>query len=54
MAEMNKEWLKSILQKSMETGDIEVLSINPIDHNGFLSKAVRAEILIKNEQFRGE
>ena len=48
MDEITKGWLKRILQKSMETEDIDVLSINPITHNGFLSKAATAEISIKN------
>ena len=48
MGEITKEWLKRILEKSMETEDIDVLSINPITHNGFLSKAAKAEISIKN------
>ena len=47
MGEITKGWLKRILQKSMETEDIDVLSINPITHNGFLSKAAKAEISIK-------
>ena len=50
MKEITKEWLKRILQISMETEDIDVLSINPITHNGFLSKAAKAEISIKTEK----
>ena len=50
MVEITKEWLKRILEKSMETEDIDVLSINPITHNGFLSKAAKAEISIKTEK----